>query len=349
MTLLYVTWDNIGGPAGGGQVAQFECECLASMGEELARFDRSIVPSCDDPFESDERYCRAIKQFVGERGVPRLCHAYAGCLTTTIEFLKSKGTKITYTVDAHDPDLSIEEFGRCGMDYPFRHMSDRNLRTLHTKGCTLADVVVVPSIQGERIMRAAGCPRVVLIPHPVKAFPDLDYPEKFTVGYLGQGGPDKGLRYLIKAWKMLNPKEAKLVLAGGCAGNVTSIWRHEGGRNIELLGIIERKEDLFKQISVYVQPSVTEGFGIPVIEAMASGRPVIVSEGAGAVDALAADRAQAGIRVPIRDPKAIAEAIRFYMENPQKIREHGQAAKTLSRMYSPDLLRERYVGLWRTL
>ena len=347
MALLYLTQDRIGTPSGGGFVTRFECDTLASLGEEVARIDSAAVPTCEDPFENDERYGQAVKQMVAERGAPRLCHVYAGCFTTTVEFMKSKGVKITYTADAHDPDRSIEEFGRCGMDFPFRHMSDRNLRAMYVKGYKLADTVIVPSAHSERVMKAFGCSNVALIPHPVRPFTNLGFPEKFTVGYMGQGGPDKGLKYLLEAWRILDLKGARLVLAGSCADSVIALWRREGGKNIEILGFVDREESFYKRLSVYVQPSVTEGWGIPVVEAMACGHPVIVSEGTGAVDALAAP-SLVGIRVPIRDPKAIAEAIRFYADNPEKIREHGQQAHVHSRTYAPELVREKYTALWRT-
>jgi glycosyltransferase involved in cell wall biosynthesis len=318
------------------------------MGEDLGRIDSAAVPTCEDPFENDERYCQAVKQFVEERGAPRLCHVYAGCFTTTVEFLKSKGVKVTYTADAHDPDRSIEEFGRCGMDFPFRHMSDRNLRAIYVKGYQLADTVVVPSTHSERVMKAFGCPSVVLIPHPVRPFPDLDLPENFAVGYMGQGGPDKGLKYLLEAWRSLDLKGARLIFAGNSADFVVPMWRRDGGKNIEIVGFVDKEEKFYRRISVYVQVSVTEGFGVPVIEAMACGRPVIVSEGAGAVDALASAPAPIGIRVPIRDPKAIAEAVRFYADNPEKIREHGRQARAHSKAYAPEVIREKYLAVWRS-
>ena len=349
MALLYLTQDQIGTPSGGGFVTRFEHDAMASLGEEINQFDNTDIPACDDPFESDERFCRAMKRIVAECGVPKIVHCYAGCFTTTVQFLKSKGTKVTYTADAHDPDRSIEEFGRCEVEYPWRHMSDRNLRAMYAKGYTLADAVIVPSTHSERIMKAFGCSRVVVIPHPVRPFPELKFPKKFTVGYLGQGGPDKGLRYLLEAWRDLDLKEAKLVLAGNCAGTVIPLWRRHGGRDIVLLGFVEREEKFYSRISVLIQSSVTEGWGIPVIEAMACGRPVIVSEGTGAVDAVTSAPSQVGIRVPIRDTKAIADAVRFYAENPEKIKEHGQHAREASKAYAPDLVREKYLALWRSL
>jgi len=347
MALLYLTQDRIGTPSGGGFVTRFECECLASLGEDLSRIDSAAVPTCEDPFENDERYSQAVKQMVAERGAPRLAHIYAGCFTTTVEFLKSKGTKITYTADAHDPDRSIEEFGRCGFDYPNRHMSDRNLRTMYVKGYKLADTVIVPSTHSEKVMKAFGCPNVVLIPHPVRPFPDLGFPEKFTIGYMGQGGPDKGLRYLVQAWKTLDLKEARLIFAGNCAPAVIDLWRREGGRNIEVAGFVKNEEDFYRRISVYIQPSITEGWGIPVVEAMACGRPGIVTEGAGVADAVADGRT--GRRIPIRDPKAIMEAIRFYLENPEKVLEHGRQAHEASRAYALGVIQEKYLALWRSV
>jgi len=270
MALLYLTQDQIGTPSGGGFVTRFEHDAMASLGEEINQFDNTDIPACDDPFESDERFCRAMKRIVAECGVPKIVHCYAGCFTTTVQFLKSKGTKVTYTADAHDPDRSIEEFVRCEVDYPWRHMSDRNLRAMYAKGYTLADAVIVPSTHSERIMKAFGCSRVVVIPHPVRPFPELKFPKKFTVGYLGQGGPDKGLRYLLEAWRDLDLKEAKLVLAGNCAGTVIPLWRRHGGRDIVLLGFVEHEEKFYGRISIYVQPSVCL---VPGSMVMANGYP----------------------------------------------------------------------------
>jgi len=42
----------------------------------------------------------------------------------------------------------------------------------------------------------------------------------------------------------------------------------------KILGFVENLVDFYKQISVYIQPSITEGFGITPLEAMAYGRPV---------------------------------------------------------------------------
>ena len=55
-------------------------------------------------------------------------------------------------------------------------------------------------------------------------------------------------------------------------------------------------------------PSLFEGFGLPAIEALAAGTPVVASDAGALPEVL--DRAGAGRRVPARDPRALADAIR---------------------------------------
>lgn len=115
------------------------------------------------------------------------------------------------------------------------------------------------------------------------------------------------------------------------------------------MGRIPNVEDFFERISVYIQPSVTEGFGLPVIEAMASGRPVIVSEGAGAADAVLSEPSPTGIRVPIRNSRAIADTIQFYHDHPDSIRNHGENAIARSKAYDPEIIRGCYLDFWKSL
>ena len=70
---------------------------------------------------------------------------------------------------------------------------------------------------------------------------------------------------------------------------------------------------MYNSCSVYVQPSVTEGFGIPVLEAMAYARPVIVTEGAGVYELV--DDGKEGFVVPIRNPDVIKESRKILVEN----------------------------------
>jgi glycosyltransferase involved in cell wall biosynthesis len=69
-----------------------------------------------------------------------------------------------------------------------------------------------------------------------------------------------------------------------------------------------RLESAYREAAIAVVPSLFEGFGLPAIEALAAGTPVIASDAGALPEVL--DRAGAGRRVPARDPRALAEGIR---------------------------------------
>ena len=98
--------------------------------------------------------------------------------------------------------------------------------------------------------------------------------------------------------------------------------------------------DFYKQISVYIQPSVIEGFGITPLEAMAFYRPVIVAEGAG-VSELITD-GKDGFVVPSRDIKAIEDKLTFFKENPNEIDRMGRNARKTAEKYTWEIIKKQY-------
>ncbi|MFA5124555.1 MAG: glycosyltransferase family 1 protein [Patescibacteria group bacterium] len=115
--------------------------------------------------------------------------------------------------------------------------------------------------------------------------------EKYIL-YLGTIEPRKNLTRLIGAFKKLKQEEPvardlKLILAGKNGWKNEEIFRGLRQANAELqeeaikyLGYVtpERKHELLSHAEVFVFPSLYEGFGLPVAEAMACGLPVITSD-----------------------------------------------------------------------
>jgi len=348
MANLYLTQDIIGTPSGGGKVTRDEFAFLQRLGEQVYPIDANIIKLTSDPFENDARFRMACEVFCRDIGIPKYVHIYSGSFTETVKFLKSKGSKISYTVAAHDRKLSIEEFNIVAGGYPHKHISDDALFDRYIEGCRIADVVICPSNKSKSLMESWGCKNVKVIPHAVeRKGPALwpGKPNRFTVGYLGVGGPDKGLRYLFQAWKMLDIQNGMLLLAGNNLYDVTALWEKHGGRNIESMGFVDNVDDFYSRISVYVQPSVTEGFGIEVLEAIERGIPVVVSEGAGASDCV---KPENGIIIPIRSPEAIVEGIMKYYESPDKI-ETAKSYSTNAGKYHIVYIANYYLDIWRIL
>jgi glycosyltransferase involved in cell wall biosynthesis len=132
-----------------------------------------------------------------------------------------------------------------------------------------------------------------------------------------------------------------LTFAGVQSPMLIHLIRHCGGKaNYNILGYVKSLDEFFKSITVYVQPSVTEGFGIEILEAMTFGRPVIASNGAGAADCLDENCKL----VMKRDPECIAKAIDWYKNNTWDYREDliRHSAK-----YNWKNIRELYTNTWR--
>lgn len=91
--------------------------------------------------------------------------------------------------------------------------------------------------------------------------------------------PRKNLLRLIKAFEAGHFRDVKLVIAGASSGVFKKLGI-KGASNIELLGHVNdcRLSELYSKAMVFVYPSIYEGFGIPPLEAMKCGCPVIVSD-----------------------------------------------------------------------
>ena len=107
-----------------------------------------------------------------------------------------------------------------------------------------------------------------------------ELPQKF-IFFLGNIEPRKNILSIIKAYKNIissNPKlsEYKLVLAGNISPLCRDLIEKE---DIMTCGYIEREDRpyVYNLASLFVYPSFFEGFGLPVLEAMACGTPVIAS------------------------------------------------------------------------
>jgi len=99
----------------------------------------------------------------------------------------------------------------------------------------------------------------------------------------------------------------------------------DGAPNIEFLDRVsdETRSELYSKCQAYINPQ-KEDFGITVVEAMASGRPVIALRAGGAVETVISG--QTGVFIESDSPQAIAEAVKNFDSskfNPAEIRNHA--------------------------
>jgi sugar transferase (PEP-CTERM/EpsH1 system associated) len=83
--------------------------------------------------------------------------------------------------------------------------------------------------------------------------------------------------------------------------------------------------ELLRAIDIFVLPSIAEGISNTILEAMASGVPVIATRVGGNPELV--EERRTGLLVPPSDPRAMAEAIRAYLHDADKLIQHGQTGR----------------------
>ncbi|WP_434739775.1 glycosyltransferase family 4 protein [Micromonospora sp. SH-82] len=135
------------------------------------------------------------------------------------------------------------------------------------------------------------------------------------VGFLGRIVEDKGIPYLVRAFRKITDPDARLLIGGNyktvMGGDDLAAIRAEIGADdrIEVLGELRGKEidDFYASIDVFALPSVAESFGIVQAEAMMCGVPSVTTDLPGGRYPVLAT--QFGAVVPPRDPPALHRAI----------------------------------------
>jgi glycosyltransferase involved in cell wall biosynthesis len=144
-----------------------------------------------------------------------------------------------------------------------------------------------------------------------------DQPYVLSVGTLQ---PRKNYLRLIRAFANLKP-ETQLVIAGGRGWLYEDIFseaeRH--GDRVRILGFVDEGDlpALYRNAALFAFPSLYEGFGLPVLEAMACGVPVVCSN----ASSLPEVAGQAGLLVDPLDTDGLAEAMRRVLEDSRLRRE----------------------------
>lgn len=93
--------------------------------------------------------------------------------------------------------------------------------------------------------------------------------------------------------------------------------------------------------------SVTEGFGIPLLEAMAAGRPVIASKGVGASELI--KDGKSGLLFEPRDAETLLTHINYFYDNPNEVKKMGLEARKVAKRYTWDKIQKKYINVYRRL
>ena len=173
-------------------------------------------------------------------------------------------------------------------------------------------------------------------------FPKYNIPkEKKTVLYVGNLKAHKNLKTLLEATKILNRDDIILLLVGKAFKSVDLENQEiEIGikQSVIHTGMVSNEElvDLYNLSDVFAFPSLYEGFGIPPLEAMACGTPVVAANNSSIPEVVG----DAAILVDGRNATALADAIEKVLDNPELQNEMIRKGLVRYKVFSWEKTRE---------
>ncbi|MCP4346506.1 MAG: glycosyltransferase family 4 protein [Desulfobacterales bacterium] len=153
-------------------------------------------------------------------------------------------------------------------------------------------------------------------------------PVVLFVGKVTQG---KGVTDILAAFSLVRLKvpdaELWLVGVGELAEKIRHMQKTGQARGVRLLGMLDFSEvlDVYRQARIFVLPSYYEGMPNVILEAMASGLPVIGSDVSGIPDLIA--DGETGYLVPVRNPKILAKRMTDLLLHPEHCIKMGNRGR----------------------
>jgi glycosyltransferase involved in cell wall biosynthesis len=236
---------------------------------------------------------------------------------------------VTHHIDVFLPDGPVNRIGMRAVDQVCRVAVRK------------ADLVITNSedqARGSRLWPTIRRRRLLPIPSPCLdrsgGVPRLRDGDGLHIGFMGRIAVEKGIEYLIRAFRSLDDTRARLLIAGDyttvAGGSNNAQLRAEAGDDprIRFTGLLrgEAVRDFYASIDVFALPSIAESFGIVQVEAMMAGIPPVTTDLPGSRYPVAATGF--GRVVPPRDPAALRAALLELAALPPEDRMAGREAAT---------------------
>jgi glycosyltransferase involved in cell wall biosynthesis len=158
--------------------------------------------------------------------------------------------------------------------------------------------------------------------------------EDIVIGTVGRLSPEKGFEYLLTAIRdVINVYPSVKVFVAGNGNEKYRLYLQERinelklSSNIIFTGFYEDVPQILRCMDIYCLPSLSEGFSRSLLEAMASGLPVIATSVGGNMEVI--QDGVNGLLVPSSNPVRLASAIKELLKDKEKARRMGLAGREL--------------------
>ena len=139
--------------------------------------------------------------------------------------------------------------------------------------------------------------------------------------FLGQAILRKGIQYLIEAAMLLRNEAIHFDIVGSIGISDEAVASAPSNMTFHGLVSRDRTDEFYRSSDLFVLPTLSDGFALTQLEAMAHGLPVIATPNCGEVVSDGVD----GLIVPASDANALAEAFQLLIQDPEKLRSMSAA------------------------
>jgi len=203
-------------------------------------------------------------------------------------------------------------------------------------------VITISTSVAQQIKKHYNFDKLVIIPNGVDInnFYPSEVPGNYLL-YVGRLGHGKGLFDLLDAFKLINEQDLKLIIVGEGELKTKLLLKieKESISNVELIGHIENEDlpNVYQNARIFVFPSLYEGLPTAILEAMASGLPIIATDVSGCKDLIKNN--YNGILVNPKNPKILSNSISFLLKDLEKSKYLGKNARAKAETdYSWDII-----------
>lgn len=203
----------------------------------------------------------------------------------------------------------------------------------------LADLIVAnSSLTAKSHIQAGADPsKVMAVPLGAPPVPDhianitFDASTPLRVLWAGSFKLGKGAHYFLQAWKSLNAGPHASTRIYGSVEMPEHLI--SDASRLAFMGSVPQAKlhEAFEQADVLVFPSLCDGFGSVVTEALSRGLPVVVTDQAGAADFI--EHESNGLLIPAGDATALRNALQWCLDNRVKLFEMRELAAATARRY----------------
>jgi glycosyltransferase involved in cell wall biosynthesis len=213
----------------------------------------------------------------------------------------------------------------------------------------MADHWLVASQFTKRTLTDAGIPaeRVAVIPYgtDLAKFSQAGGRKRapgrpLRLLFVGTLSQRKGIKYLLESLELLPPGAVELALCGRPVDDLALFQDRSQVRvypSISDQGLLEE----YRKADVFVFPSLAEGFGHVLLEAMASGLPIVSTDRTAAPDLIR--HGEEGFLVEAGSSSDLAAHIEKFLKNPQLVASMGIAARRRAQLFTWNRFRQRVI------